>query len=129
MSMSPEDLPGSRACVGCHGLTFRSRGDGLCPRCAFNAESLIEQVELDALDRDLSLMTQFEAYYQARSERREGPPLVAAPAPTLPAARVRDAARPRRPFAGMEPFSLVDDARTHRDDVDAPRDFHRRRPA
>jgi len=118
MSMTPEDLPGSRACVGCHGLTFRSRGDGLCPRCAFNAESLIEQVELDALDRDLQLLTQFEAYYQARAERRSRS--------TSTTGDATCASNLRRPFAGMEPFSLFDDAGAA--NVSADR-VERRRPA
>lgn len=66
-----ELLPGSRACVGCGGLTFRQRDDGLCPRCAFEAESLIERIELDGLDHDLELMTRFEAYYQQREVHRQ----------------------------------------------------------
>lgn len=67
--MDSNMLPGSRECVGCHGLTFRNRADGLCPRCAFQAESLIEQIELDSLEHDLALMTQFEAYCQQRDDR------------------------------------------------------------
>ena len=63
------ELPGSRSCVGCDGLTFRNRDDGLCPRCAYSAERLIEQIELDSLDRDLTLMTRFEAYYRQRELR------------------------------------------------------------
>lgn len=66
-----ELLPGSHACVGCGGLTFRQREDALCPRCAFEAESLIERIELDGLDRDLELITQFEAYYQQREVHRK----------------------------------------------------------
>ncbi|MCW2926075.1 MAG: hypothetical protein JWM86_43 [Thermoleophilia bacterium] len=66
-----ELLPGSHACVGCNGLTFRQREDNLCPRCAFEAESLIERIELDGLDRDLQLMTEFDAYYRQREEHRE----------------------------------------------------------
>ena len=64
-------LPGSHECVGCGGLTFRQRDDGLCPRCAFEAESLIERIELDGLDRDLELITQFEAYYRQREEHKK----------------------------------------------------------
>ncbi len=64
--MDSNMLPGSRECVGCHGLTFRNRSDGLCPRCAFQAESLIEQIELDSLERDLALITEFEAYCRQR---------------------------------------------------------------
>lgn len=66
-----QELPGSRECVGCGGLTFRRREDALCPRCAFEAESLIERIELDGLDRDLQLMTEFEAYYRQREEHRK----------------------------------------------------------
>lgn len=66
-----ELLPGSHECVGCGGLTFRQREDSLCPRCAFEAESLIERIELDGLDRDLELITQFEAYYRQREEHQE----------------------------------------------------------
>ena len=65
-----ETLPGSRSCVGCGGLTFRQRGDALCPRCAFDAESLIERIELDGMNRDLQLITEFEAYYRQREEQR-----------------------------------------------------------
>ncbi len=64
-------LPGSHECVGCGGLTFRQRDDGLCPRCAFEAESLIERIELEGLDRDLRLITEFEAYYRQREEQRK----------------------------------------------------------
>ena len=64
-------LPGSRTCVGCGGLTFRQRDDSLCPRCAFETESLIERIELDGIDRDLQLITEFEAYYRAREEQRK----------------------------------------------------------
>ena len=71
MEMPQEDaLPGSRTCVGCHGLTFRRASDGLCPRCAFEAEHLIERIEIDSLNRDLALITEFEAYYQKREEHR-----------------------------------------------------------
>lgn len=66
-----ELLPGSQTCVGCSGMTFRKREDGLCPRCAFDAESLIERIELDGLDRDLQLMTEFEAYYRQREQQKE----------------------------------------------------------
>jgi hypothetical protein len=66
-----ELLPGSHTCVGCGGLTFRQREDALCPRCAFEAESLIERIELDGLDRDLELITQFEAYYQQREVHKK----------------------------------------------------------
>jgi hypothetical protein len=66
VAMDSNMLPGSRACIGCHGLTFRNRADGLCPRCAFHAESLIEQIELDSLEHDLTLMTRFEAYCEQR---------------------------------------------------------------
>jgi hypothetical protein len=64
--MDRSELPGSRRCVGCDGLTFRNREDGLCPRCAFEAEHLIEQIELDCLDRDLALMERFDAYCRER---------------------------------------------------------------
>lgn len=64
-------LPGSHACVGCRGLTFRQRSDGLCPRCAFEAESLIEQIEIAGLNRDLQLITEFDAYYRRREEQRK----------------------------------------------------------
>lgn len=64
--MEPAELPGSRHCVGCGGLTFRNRDDRLCPRCAFEAEHLIEQIELESLDNDLALMTRFEAYCRQR---------------------------------------------------------------
>jgi hypothetical protein len=66
-----ELLPGSQTCVGCGGMTFRKREDSLCPRCAFDAESLIERIELDGLDRDLQLITEFEAYYRQRERDRE----------------------------------------------------------
>jgi hypothetical protein len=66
MPIDPDELPGSRTCVGCNGLTFRNREDGLCPRCAFQAESLIEQIELEGLEHDLALMTRFEAYCTQR---------------------------------------------------------------
>jgi hypothetical protein len=65
-----ELLPGSQACIGCGGLTFRQREDALCPRCAFDTESLIERIELDGLNRDLQLITEFEAYYRQREESR-----------------------------------------------------------
>lgn len=65
-----ELLPGSQECVGCGGMTFRKREDALCPRCAFDAESLIERIELDGLDRDLRLITEFEAYYRQREEQK-----------------------------------------------------------
>lgn len=64
--MDRPDLPGSRHCVGCNGLTFRNRGDGLCPRCAYQAENLIEQIEIESISRDLALMSQFEAYCRQR---------------------------------------------------------------
>ena len=64
-------LPGSHACVGCGGLTFRQREDALCPRCAFEAESLIERIELDGLHHDLQLITEFDAYYRQREVQRE----------------------------------------------------------
>ena len=64
-------LPGSHECVGCGGLTFRQRQDALCPRCAFEAESLIERIELDGLAHDLQLMTEFDAYYRQREEQRK----------------------------------------------------------
>ncbi|MEO6867875.1 MAG: hypothetical protein ABI200_07630 [Gaiellales bacterium] len=66
-----ELLPGSLSCIGCGGLTFRQREDALCPRCAFEAESLIERIELDGLHRDLQLMTEFDAYYQQREVHRK----------------------------------------------------------
>lgn len=65
-----ELLPGSQECVGCGGMTFRKREDSLCPRCAFDAESLIERIELEGLDRDLRLMTEFDAYYRQREEQK-----------------------------------------------------------
>jgi hypothetical protein len=65
-----ELLPGSQQCVGCGGMTFRRREDALCPRCAFDAESLIERIELDGMDRDLQLITEFEAYYRQREQHR-----------------------------------------------------------
>jgi hypothetical protein len=94
MPMEPQDLPGSRTCVGCGGLTFRNREDGLCPRCAFQAESLIEQIELDGLERDLALMTRFEAYCRQRDMAVE-------------AAEAHAASRVREPFAGAvgDPFA------------------------
>jgi hypothetical protein len=64
-------LPGSQECVGCGGMTFRRREDALCPRCAFDAEALIERIELDCLDHDLQLITEFEAYYRRREQDRE----------------------------------------------------------
>lgn len=69
--MEPAELPGSRHCVGCGGLTFRNRDDRLCPRCAFEAEHLIEQIELECLDHDLALMTRFEAYCRQRDLARQ----------------------------------------------------------
>lgn len=66
-----ELLPGSHGCVGCGGLTFRQREDLLCPRCAFEAETLIERIELDGLAHDLQLITEFEAYYRQREEHRK----------------------------------------------------------
>jgi hypothetical protein len=74
-----ELLPGSHACVGCGGLTFRQREDALCPRCAFEAESLIERIELDGLSNDLELITRFEAYYQQREVQRKRFKRLAAP--------------------------------------------------
>jgi hypothetical protein len=91
--MEQPELPGSRHCVGCEGLTFRNRADGLCPRCAFEAEHLIEQIELDGLERDLTLMTRFEAYCRARDEARARPPV----RELFPAHRVDLDDRPR-PF-------------------------------
>jgi len=69
-SRRDELLPGSHACVGCRGLTFRQRQDSLCPRCAFEAESLIERIEVEGLHRDLQLITEFEAYYRERETQR-----------------------------------------------------------
>ena len=69
--MSHEALPGSRNCVGCNGLTFRQRADNLCPRCAFETEQMMERIEIAGLDRDLELMTEFEAYYTRRDEERK----------------------------------------------------------
>lgn len=66
-----ELLPGSHECVGCGGLTFRQRDDALCPRCAFEAETLIERIELDGLEHDLQLITEFDAYYRQREEQRK----------------------------------------------------------
>lgn len=66
-----ELLPGSQSCVGCGGMTFRQRADVLCPSCAFNAEALIERIELDSLSSDLQLITEFEAYYQQRERHRK----------------------------------------------------------
>lgn len=63
------DLTGSRNCVGCGGLTFRNRRDGLCPRCAYHAEHLIEQIELETLERDLALLTRFDAYCADRDRQ------------------------------------------------------------
>jgi hypothetical protein len=90
----PEGLPGSHTCVGCGGLTFRQREDALCPRCAFETEQLMETIEIAGLDRDLELMTEFDAYYsqrdadRARFKRLGGP--VFARRPVLdPAARAR----------------------------------------
>ena len=87
-----ELLPGSHACVGCGGMTFRKREDALCPRCAFDAESLIERIELDGLSRDLQLITEFEAYYRQREQdrkrlRRLGGPVFARRPALDPAAR------------------------------------------
>lgn len=59
-------LPGSRFCVGCSHITFRKRNDGLCPKCAWQAEQLIEQIELDSLEQDLATITRFEAYCHQR---------------------------------------------------------------
>ena len=71
-AMPPNDaLPGSRSCVGCGGLTFRQRDDGLCPRCAFETEQLMEGIEIAGLDRDLELLTEFDAYYRQREEQRK----------------------------------------------------------
>ncbi len=67
----PTGPPGSHACVGCGCPTYRNRDDGLCPRCAWHAESLIEQIELASLDRDLTLLAQFEAFCQARDAARD----------------------------------------------------------
>lgn len=100
MPMEPQDLPGSRSCVGCGGLTFRNREDGLCPRCAFQAESLIEQIELDGLDHDLNLMSRFEAYCNERDLAAAEPP-VAARRPFEHRQQPVDGRR--RPFAGREP--------------------------
>jgi hypothetical protein len=86
-------------------MTFRQRSDGLCPRCAFDAEQLIERIELDGLSRDLQLITEFEAYYRKREEQRErlaalGEPLRTSPSITgVPL----DANRPESPFA-RDPF-------------------------
>jgi hypothetical protein len=66
-----ESIPGSHHCVGCAGLTFRQRPDGLCPRCAFEAESLIERIEVEGLYDDLRLITEFDAYYRQREEQRK----------------------------------------------------------
>lgn len=93
------ELPGSKACMGCGGLTFRNREDGLCPRCAFQAENLIEQIELDSLERDLTLMTKFDAYYSQRELARERESLSPA-ARTFGASRLFDERRyGERPFA------------------------------
>ena len=64
-------LPGSRSCIGCGGLTFRQREDGLCPRCAFDAETLVERIEVEALEHDLQLLVEFDAYCRQRDEHRE----------------------------------------------------------
>jgi hypothetical protein len=72
MDAMPSDaLPGSHMCVGCSGLTFRQRDDGLCPRCAFETEQLMERIEIAGLDRDLQLLTEFEAYYSQRDADRK----------------------------------------------------------
>lgn len=84
-------MPGAQGCVGCGGLTFRNRQDGLCPRCAYQAEHLIEQIEIDSLERDLSLLTRFEAYYRQREELRATGDPTAVPTPLgdpVPAAQV-----------------------------------------
>jgi len=68
---SHEALPGSRTCIGCGGLTFRQRDDALCPRCAFQAEQLMEHIEIEGLGRDLQLLTEFDAFYSRRDEERK----------------------------------------------------------
>lgn len=65
-------LPHSKSCVGCHAVTFRNRPDGLCPRCAWSAESLIEQIEIDSLESDLELLTAFDAYCDMRDRVMRG---------------------------------------------------------
>lgn len=70
-AFASDSIPGSHECVGCSGLTFRQRPDGLCPRCAFEAESLIERIEVDGLHEDLRLITEFDAYYRQREEQRK----------------------------------------------------------
>ena len=82
MSRDDRALPGSSFCVGCRHMTFRQRADGLCPRCAWEAEQLIEQIELSALADDLATLVSFEAYCRTRDTRvrESGPP----PADELP---------------------------------------------
>ncbi|MCW2961303.1 MAG: hypothetical protein JWM25_40 [Thermoleophilia bacterium] len=95
-----ESLPGSRCCVGCGGLTFRQREDALCPRCAFEAESLIERIEVDGINRDLNLMTQFEAYYAEREATRERFERAGGPVFTLRfESKIDPPTRPATPFA------------------------------
>ena len=74
-------MPGSHDCVGCGNLTFRRRADDLCPRCAWQAEQLMEQIELDSLTRDLSLITR----YEAACWQRDNPSPAARPWPDMDA--------------------------------------------
>lgn len=97
-----ELLPGSHTCVGCGGLTFRRREDHLCPRCAFEAEQLIERIELDGLDRDLELMARFDAYYQRRAAHQASAHVL--PFPLFGETAVRDSlVRPAAEFM-PDPF-------------------------
>lgn len=60
--------PASRCqnCVGCQAITFRNRGDGLCPRCAYEAEQLVERIEIAMLDADLDLLVRLDAWCASR---------------------------------------------------------------
>jgi hypothetical protein len=57
---------GHRRCIGCTSITFRNRDDQLCPKCAFETERLVEQVELAMLDDDLALLVRLDAWCASR---------------------------------------------------------------
>ena len=74
-------------------MTFRNRQDGLCPRCAWQAEHLIEQIELESLEHDLALITAFEGYCHQRDEAARVPSPLALGEPLFEPRRMQ-----RKPF-------------------------------
>ncbi len=68
--MSDNHVPGGMCCSSCDSITFRARADGLCPACALRIEKMIEEIELEGMERDLILISRFEAYCVKREQQR-----------------------------------------------------------